>query len=127
MKCKLYSFIGLILQLCHFILLIFSCFDYGYSGEGMGLGFQLWFYSLIPAFLCVFFYLASAIIDNMEKRTKASLAMLAFSISAIVLLFSIGVSGNIYHIIIWNIFFAALFVAELFFVKNKKSCYTEEK
>ncbi len=110
---------ALITQAIHYVLLILSMFDYGYLGEGMGLGFIFWIISLLPAFISIVLHILGAVLNIRREKTLISIIYLILAILAIPLLIIVGTSADTVDTIIWNTYYLILFLIPLFFCLKK--------
>ena len=110
---------AMITQAIHYVFLILSMFDYGYSGEGMGLGFIFWIISLLPAFISILFHVLGAILNISRDKKLVPSIYLILSLLAIPLLIIVGTSDSTVDIIIWNAYCLLLFLIPLSFCFKK--------
>ena len=110
---------ALITQAIYYVFLILSMFDYGYSGEGMGLGFVFWIISLLPAFIGILFHILGAVLNISREKNIVPFVYLILAVLAIPLLITVGTAASTVNSIIWNAYYFVLFLTPLFFCLKK--------
>lgn len=114
---------GLVCQGVYFVLATLSLLDYGCGPvlHGKGLGFTLYFISLLPVFLSIIFYLFAALVNFSKKHWLSMMLLLILAIAGLPILFWFGLSGQTLDIIVWNGYYILLFVFNLVFVMKAKT------
>ena len=110
---------AIITQAIHYVFLILSLFDYGYSGQGIGLGFLLWLISFIPEFFSIPLHIFGAALNISRHHKLVPIIYLILAILAIPLLIIIGTSSSTVDVIIWNTYYFILFLIPLSFNLKK--------
>ena len=87
-----------------------------YDGRGMSRSFATWIFSATFAILSIVFYLIDAgVIINSKKRKKGfsfDTAQTAMNIGSVPVFLLFGQGPDIVHIVLWNIYFLAMFIME---------------
>ncbi len=104
---------GLALQILYDILAALSLGDYTYNGFGVGTAFALWTWAMLVASVCVLLYSVDAVLDWQTDKNKFHTAKLFAVLSAVPLLIFVGMTADPACQIVWNVFFAALFLFEI--------------
>ena len=104
---------ALITQAIHYVILIFSTFDYNYSGQGWGLGLIIWIISLVPAGISILQHIMGAFLNISHEKKIIPIIYLILGVLAIPLFFITGMSGSAVDVIIWNTYYFVLFLIPL--------------
>ena len=102
--------------LCHVISYYFgflSLGNYSYAGKGVSPAFGYWIYCIINALLCLLFYLYDALRLVTYKRSFFNIFRMILVILAGFLCLFVGGSLGVMNSIIWQSYFAIVFVVQI--------------
>ena len=118
---KALTIFGLILHIAYYIFAVLSLGDYEYKGYGVGKAFTFWLFAMIISLHCIFIYLINAIVCIVMSRKMFNILKLTLILCAFPLCVFVGCAAGVANSIIWNIYFAIIFVIQIIslFVKNE--------
>ncbi len=120
---KVLTMVGLVLHIIYYIFAILSLGNYEYAGYGVGKAFAFWIYATIISLPCLSIYLIDAIKSILTNKKIFNILKLVIIVLAVPLWRTLGGSGNVVCLIIWNIYFAIVFFIQIMslFVKCDKN------
>ena len=86
-----------------------------------GKAFTFWLFAMIISLHCIFIYLINAIVCIVMSRKMFNILKLTLILCAFPLCVFVGCAAGVVNSIIWNIYFAIIFVIQIIslFVKNE--------
>ncbi len=117
---KVLTIIGLALHLIYYVFAILSLGDYEYIGYGVGKAFAFWIYAMLISLIVIGVYLADGIVSFVKRRRTFELLKLILIALSFPVCVCVGCSAGVANSIIWNIYFAIVFVMQItsLFVKE---------
>ena len=117
---KILTVVGLIFHIIYYMLAILSLGEYEYIGYGVGKAFRFWIYAMLISLIIITVYLTDGIIAFVKNRKLFNILKLIFIIVTVPFYIFVGCSTGIANSIIWNIYFAIVFIIQIIslFVKR---------
>ena len=120
---KIFAVIGLILHIVSYVLAVNSLLIVqGYKEVKMLNDFHFWVYAIAIAGVAILFYFGDALLALITSRKAINIIKMILVIAAVPMWIEFGGAPYTTELIVWNVFFAVMFIFELvtLFIKWKK-------